>query len=104
MRYASVLVALAAVGANAGGFADGQTCYSWSGGHKSAGSFSKCIPELQAYVPPAKPVAPPQVVAPMPVPAAVAPTPIMMPVCQNPEPPSPKPKIVAKKKPVVNCK
>jgi hypothetical protein len=48
-----LFVALAfPVGVMAQGFTDpGPTCYSWNGGHKSAGSFTQCNPELQpAYV------------------------------------------------------
>ena len=32
------------LGAKAQGFVDEPTCYNWEGGHKSAGSFSKCGP------------------------------------------------------------
>jgi hypothetical protein len=49
--------------AHAQGFVDEPTCYSWNGGHKSAGSFSKCPqPWVVAKAPAAPP--PPVVVAP----------------------------------------
>jgi len=86
---------------HAAGFADEPTCYSWNGGHKSAGSFSKCTPELQAHV--ARPVpapAPTAVVVPPPAPVA----PVVMQSC--PPPPAPKPYLAPKKprpKPTHKC-
>ena len=59
-------------GAFAQGFTDSPTCYSWEGGHKSSGSFSKCNTDLQ---PAAKKPAP--VVAALPPPVVASP--IMMP-------------------------
>jgi hypothetical protein len=75
------------------GFVDEPTCYSWNGGHKSAGSYSKCNPPLLPVV-----VQPVAVATPVTTPTAtpspvVQSTPIMMPVCVNPVPPDkPKPK------------
>ncbi len=51
--------------AHAQGFVDEPTCYSWEGGHKSAGSFSKCTRWEVAKAPVAPP--PPPVVVPAPV-------------------------------------
>ncbi len=51
--------------AHAQGFDDQPTCYSWEGGHKSAGSFSKCTRWEVAKAPVAPPPAP--VVVPPPV-------------------------------------
>jgi hypothetical protein len=82
---------LVAFGANAGGFTDEPTCYSWNGGHKSAGSFSKCNAELHPWV---KPHVPPPVPVAQAAPVA-APTvhqsPIMMPQ-SHPKPIPLKPK------------
>jgi hypothetical protein len=81
MKHLALLTGLlVAFGANAGGFTDEPTCYSWNGGHKSAGSFSKCQPELQAWVKPAPPAPPPVAYsAPVTAPVVVHQSPIMMP-------------------------
>jgi hypothetical protein len=69
--------------AHAQGFVDEPVCYSWNGGHKSAGSFSKC----EHWV----------VVAPRPVPAVAPPTPVVaapiMPMVQQTCAPPPRPVI-----------
>lgn len=76
----------------AGGFVDEPTCYSWSGGHKSAGSFSKCTSELHAWVKPAPPAPPPVAYsAPVTAPVVVHQSPIMMPQ-SHPKPIPLKPK------------
>jgi len=62
MAFAAL--ALAAGAASAQGFADEPTCYSWEGGHKSSGSFSKCTRWETAKAPTAPP---PPVVVPAPV-------------------------------------
>lgn len=83
-------------GAHAQGFADEPTCYSWNGGHKSAGSFSKCSHwVVQAAAP-----APAPVVVPAPV-VQAAPVQVMQ-SCPPPE----RPPIVRKHKvrPKVICK
>jgi hypothetical protein len=92
-QLALVMGLLVATCSYAGGFVDEPTCYSWNGGHKSAGSFSKCQPELQAWV---KPPAPPPVAVPAVVtaPPVVHASPIMMPQSHPPAKP-----IVKKKKP-----
>ena len=67
MRAALAIAMLLAVGAaQAQGFVDEPTCYSWEGGHKSAGSFTKCGPRWEVAKAP----------APAPTPAVVA-TPVM---------------------------
>lgn len=60
MKYLAILIlGLASVGANAQGFVDEPTCYSWEGGHKSSGSFSKCSqPWVVAKAPAPSPPAP----------------------------------------------
>ena len=61
-----VICAVASTGAHAAGFAPlrmtdpGETCYSWEGGHGSAGSFSKCQPSVEVVV--LQPMAPPPAV------------------------------------------
>ncbi len=80
---------------HAQGFNDQPTCYSWEGGHKSSGSFSKCpgsIPPAPVKVAAAAPAAP------------VVPAPIVQaaPVQQTCAPP-PKPVIKPKRKPPVKC-
>jgi hypothetical protein len=67
-------------GALASGFAPlamsdtGETCYSWEGGHKSAGSYSKCSPAVVvAKLPP--PVVASPVMMPMSAPVTCAPPP-----------------------------
>ncbi len=75
-------------------FPDQPTCYSWNGGHMSAGSFSKCPPEfliVQVQQPaPLLPEIPPLTTPPAPVvvPAPVVECPAPAPI----EPPKPKPK------------
>lgn len=71
---ALALAFIAIAPAHAQGFQDEPTCYSWNGGHKSAGSFSKCNhwPVVVAAAPPpavvpapvmqASPVCPPQII------------------------------------------
>lgn len=92
MKHLAILLALVSLGSYAQGFQDEPTCYSWSGGHKSSGSFSKCGSELQAL---AKKPEPP-VVAPTPV-AVLAPAPVAAPIppqivtCVFPEPAKPAP-------------
>lgn len=81
---------LVPLGALAGGFAPltmsdtGETCYAWEGGHKSAGSYSKCGPVVVIA---AAPKLPPPVVA----------SPIMMPM-SAPVTCAPPPKPVVTKK------
>jgi hypothetical protein len=93
---------LVAFGANAGGFTDEPTCYSWNGGHKSAGSFTKCNTELQAWVKPHVPAPAPVAQA-----APVQAPPIMMPACIHPPatpvPLKPKHKHKPKPKPTHKC-
>ena len=67
-----------------GGFDAGDVCYSWEGGHKSAGSFSRCQPNIRITVQPA------------PLPPPVAQSPIMMPMSTPAPPPKP---IFKKRKP-----
>jgi hypothetical protein len=103
MKYLALAGLLVATCSYAGGgFQDEPTCYSWNGGHKSAGSFSKCNAELHAHVKPHVPAPPPVAYA-----APVQAPPIMMPVCQNPPPASvplkPKVKPKYKPKPTVKC-
>jgi len=97
---AALIFALAAP-ASAGGFAPlrmtdpGETCYSWEGGHKSAGSFSKCQPSVEVVV--LNQLPPP-----------VLPSPIMMPqsapMASCPPLPTPhKHKPIVKRKPRVQC-
>lgn len=100
MKRLLLIAAIVAAGAaQAHGFVDEPTCYSWSGGHKSAGSFTKCTPEMQAPKKAPEIVvnvapAPVQVVTPSPVP------PVMMPMCENPKPKhKPKPHTYHKPKP-----
>jgi len=77
------------------GFADEPTCYSWNGGHKSAGSFSKCPQPFVVAKAPAPPPAP--VVVPAPVVQALPP------VVQQTCAPPPKPVIKPKRKAPVKC-
>jgi hypothetical protein len=84
---------VASCGASAQGFAPlrmsdpGETCYTWEGGHKSAGSFSKCSPSV--------------VIAAAPLPPPVVQSPVMMPmsapVVQQTCAPAPKKPIIRKK-------
>lgn len=88
-----ILMLVAAGGVQAQGFADEPTCYSWNGGHKSAGSFSKCPqPFVVAKAPAAAPA--PAVVA-----APVVPAPIVQQTCAPP----PKPVVKPKRKAPVKC-
>jgi hypothetical protein len=101
MKAAAVLLALAVpfmASAQQGGFIgnDEPTCYSWEGGHKSAGSFHKCGPR---WVAAAKP-------QPVPAPFAAPPTanPVMVPMQSCPPVATPqkkKPIIKRKPKPVI---
>ena len=91
-----VLALLVPFGALASGFAPltmgdtGETCYSWEGGHKSAGSYSKCSPAVVvAKLPP--PVVASPVMMPMSAPVTCAPPP--KPVLRHHKP---KPKPVCK--------
>ena len=74
---------------------DEPTCYSWSGGHKSAGSFSKCPPP---WIIAAKPA---------PLPPPVQPSPVMMPqsapMASCPPLPTPHKRPIVKRKPRVQC-
>lgn len=83
-------------GAHAQGFTDEPTCYSWNGGHKSAGSFSKCN-HWVATAPTAAPV----VLAPLAAPPTVAP--VMVPMQSCPPLPVPHRKPIVKRKPKVQC-
>jgi hypothetical protein len=83
--------------ASAGGFAPltmsdpGETCYTWTGGNFSAGSFSKCSPTIVlAAVTPAPLAAPPTA------------NPVMVPMQTCAPPPKPHHRIV-KKKPPAKC-
>jgi hypothetical protein len=63
MLVLAALTMFAPSKAHAQGFQDEPTCYSWNGGYKSAGSFSKCPqPWVVAKAPAAPP--PPVVVTP----------------------------------------
>jgi hypothetical protein len=85
MKALTVAIALVgfAAGAHAGGFAPlrlsdpGETCYTWTGGNFSAGSFSKCQPSYEVVVlnqlPP--PVLPSPIMMPMSAPVTCAPPP-----------------------------
>jgi hypothetical protein len=85
MRAALILALLVPLGAAAQGFTDEPTCYNWEGGHKSAGSFSKCGPRWEAPVKKA------------PLPPPVVTSPVMMPMAA-PVTCAPAPKPVLKKK------
>jgi hypothetical protein len=95
MKHLAIALALAVpMAASAAGFAPlamsdpGETCYTWEGGHKSAGSFSKCSPSV--------------VIAAAPLPPPVVQSPVMMPmsapVVQQTCAPPPKP-VIRKKRP-----
>lgn len=71
---------------------DEPVCYSWEGGHKSAGSFSKCGPR---WVIAAKPAA----VVPAPLAAAPTPAPMMVPMQSCPPVAVPHKKPIVKRKP-----
>ena len=103
MKALTVAIALVGfvTGVQAVGFAPlrmtdpGETCYSWEGGHKSAGSFSKCQPSVEVVV--LNQLPPP-----------VLPSPIMMPqsapMASCPPLPTPhKRKPIVKRKPRVQC-
>jgi hypothetical protein len=72
MKRALIILALMAGGAQAAGYPpltmsdSGDTCYTWEGGRGSAGSFTKCSPQVSVA---AAPKLPPPVVA----------SPVMMP-------------------------
>lgn len=84
------LVALAS-GASAQGFVDEPPCYSWSGGHKSAGSFSKCGPAWVAAAPAAKPLpVPAPMAAPVALPPQVSCVPPAKPIIKPKHKPKPK--------------
>jgi hypothetical protein len=42
MKHSLIILLLMAGAAHAQGFNDEPPCFSWSGGHKSSGSYSKC--------------------------------------------------------------
>jgi hypothetical protein len=94
MKRAALLLALVAPFAvSAQGFTDEPTCYSWEGGHKSAGSFHKCGPRWET----------PRKAAPLPAP--VVQSPIMMPMAAPVTcVPPPKPVVTKRKhKPLPKC-
>jgi hypothetical protein len=85
--------------ANAAGFAPlrlsdtGETCYTWTGGNFSAGSFSKCQPSVEVVV--LQPVAAP----PVPVASNVCPPQIILqpePQRRRTVPHKPRPKMICK--------
>ena len=59
------------------GFDSGDVCYQWSGGHGSAGAFSRCQPSVQIailnHLPP--PVQPSPIMMPQSAPITCAPPP-----------------------------
>ena len=75
-----VSLILIATCANAAGYPplsmsdSGETCYTWEGGHKSAGSFSKCSPQVAVAAAP-KPVVASPIMMPMSAPVTCAPPP-----------------------------
>lgn len=75
----------------------GDVCYSWNGGHKSAGSFSNCQPSVQVTV--LTPVPPEPVVqqAPAPIMQACPPQ-----ISVMPEPHKKRP--IIRHRPKVECK
>lgn len=79
----ALLLALLCATAAQAQMVDEPTCYSWEGGHKSAGSFSKCGPVWVTAK--AKPAPPAPVVTPIPTPQA-APVPLATPVACTPPP------------------
>lgn len=94
---AAVILALMSFGASAQGFGAAEpTCYSWNGGYKSSGSFSKCNPDLRPAQPKPRIVAQP--IAPLPAP--VLQSPILMPQSA----PAPKPVVKRKPKPKMICR
>jgi hypothetical protein len=102
MKHSLIIaLALAAGTVHAAGFAplrladSGETCYSWEGGHKSAGSFSKCNPAVEVVV--LQPMPPPPVVAAAPLPAPMMSCPpIAEPVPRKPIVRKPRPKVICK--------
>lgn len=92
--YAMMVGLVAHAPSHAQGFVDEPTCYSWEGGHKSAGSFSKCGPAWVTAKAPAPAPAPAVVASPVVSPQA----PIMMPLV-NCAPTPKKPVIKRKPKP-----
>jgi hypothetical protein len=96
VKYLALTLLMVAGAVHAQGFVDEPTCYSWEGGHKSAGSFSKCpqpwvVKKVAAPAPPA-----PVVAAPV-LQSNVCPPQITV----IPEPRKPKPIIKRKPKPVI---
>ncbi len=77
--------------AHAAGFNDEPTCYSWEGGHKSSGSFTKC--------PSGIPAAPTKVAAAQPAPIVVPPPVMQTQVCPPQVILEPEPKKAIKRKP-----
>jgi hypothetical protein len=94
LAFVAVIYALIGVGVTHAQMVDEPTCYSWEGGHKSSGSFSKCGP---AWVAAAKPAPKTPVAV-----APVAPSPIMMPMSCPPVHRITHP--IHKRKPRVECK
>ncbi len=96
MKYLAILLALPMM-ASAQGFAPmrmsdpGDTCYTWTGGNFSAGSFSKCQPTIVIAAAPAPLSAPP-----------VA-SPVMVPMQSCPPPPPKATRHLIKKKPKIQC-
>jgi hypothetical protein len=77
-----------------GSFDAGDTCYQWSGGHGSAGAFSKCQPVLNVAV-----LTP----TPQPAPTPMAIAPVCPPQITVMPEPKPKPRLFHKPKPKVQC-
>jgi len=99
MKHFAIAFALAVpLAASAAGYPplslsdSGDTCYTWEGGRGSAGSFTKCSPQVSVAS------------APKALPPPVLPSPVMMPQsapisCAPP----PKPVFKKKHKPPVKC-
>ena len=107
MKALFFAIALVSGAAQAQGFDDAPTCFAWSGGHKSSGSFSKCNPDLNAaYIKPPVVTPQPVVVTPVPAPAPVV-TQIIQAPAQSCAPPAPTKPIVRTKprkpRPAVSC-
>jgi hypothetical protein len=102
MKKLAIALALvgSVAGASAAGFAPltptdtGETCYTWEGGHKSAGSYSKCNPTVVIVAAPV-----------VPAPLAAPPTPNAQMVPMQSCPPIAKPhhKPIVKRKPKIQC-
>ncbi len=75
-----------------GGFDSGDVCYQWSGGHGSAGAFSRCQPSVQIAV-----------LTPAPLAAPPTANPVMVPMQSCPPLPTPKHRPIVKRKPRVQC-